>query len=108
MENRNDRLMDFLNILGFVVGLENLSMNISQTDLQEETNRLDKKAAYLLKTSTEQGSLVDKSNEAATLNKKADNLRFYLKQEIRIAGISPEEENYVRDFQSILEPLMER
>lgn len=41
----NERLtvIDILSILSFVIGLENLDMNISQTDLQEETSRLDKK-----------------------------------------------------------------
>lgn len=39
----NDYLVDVLSILSFIIGLENLDMNISQTDLQEETSRLDKK-----------------------------------------------------------------
>ena len=39
----NDNLIDILSILSFIIGLENLDMNISQTDLQEETSRLDKK-----------------------------------------------------------------
>lgn len=36
-------LLDIINILSFLIGLENLDMNISQTDLQEETNKLDAK-----------------------------------------------------------------
>ena len=45
MENRllNDAIVDLLTLLGFMIGLENLDMNISQSDLQEETTRLDKK-----------------------------------------------------------------
>ena len=35
--------IDILSILSFFIGLENLDMNISQTDLQEETSRLDKR-----------------------------------------------------------------
>ena len=35
--------LDVITLIGFIIGLENLDMNISQTDLQEETNRLDKK-----------------------------------------------------------------
>lgn len=35
--------IDILSILSFFIGVENLDMNISQTDLQEETARLDKK-----------------------------------------------------------------
>ena len=85
-----------------------LSCLHNQERTLEEANRLDRKAAYLLRTSSEGGAVVDKSSEAASLNKKADDLRFYLKQEIRIAGISPQEEDIVRDFQSILEPLIER
>ena len=39
----NENLIDVLNILSFIIGLENLDMNISQNDLQEETQKLDKK-----------------------------------------------------------------
>ena len=35
--------LDIITLISFIIGLENLDMNISQTDLQEETNRLDKK-----------------------------------------------------------------
>ena len=31
----NDRLIDILSILSFVIGLENLDMNVSQSDLQD-------------------------------------------------------------------------
>lgn len=45
MEKRllNDAIVDLLTLLGFVIGLENLEMNTSQSDLQEQTARLDKK-----------------------------------------------------------------
>ena len=33
--------IDWISLLSFVIGLENLEMNISQTDLQEETKKLD-------------------------------------------------------------------
>ena len=35
--------LDAITIVSFLIGLENLEMNISQTDLQEETARLDKR-----------------------------------------------------------------
>lgn len=35
--------LDAITVISFLIGVENLDMNISQTDLQEETNRLDKK-----------------------------------------------------------------
>lgn len=36
-------LIDIIDILSFLIGLENLEMNITQNDLQEETAKLDKK-----------------------------------------------------------------
>ena len=42
-ENGEWTFLDIITLVSFVVGIENLDMNISQTDLQEETNRLDKK-----------------------------------------------------------------
>ena len=39
----NQAAMDFINLLSLIIGIKNLDMNISQTDLQEETKRLDKK-----------------------------------------------------------------
>lgn len=35
--------LDLVGLISFFIGLENLGMNISQTDLQTETQRLDKK-----------------------------------------------------------------
>lgn len=34
--------LDIITIVGFVVGLQNLEMNITQEDMQETTSRLDK------------------------------------------------------------------
>ena len=34
-------VIDIISLLSFAIGLENLEMNISQTDLQEETQKLD-------------------------------------------------------------------
>ena len=34
--------LDILTIMGFCIGLQNLELNISQDDLQNETERLDK------------------------------------------------------------------
>lgn len=39
----NDNLVDILSILSFVIGLENLELNITQNDLQEQTADIDKK-----------------------------------------------------------------
>lgn len=39
----SDGMLDLLTLFGFIIGIENLDMNISQTDLQNETARLDKK-----------------------------------------------------------------
>lgn len=33
--------IDIISLLSFAIGLENLEMNISQTDLQEETQKLN-------------------------------------------------------------------
>lgn len=41
--NSNQAAMDFINLLSFIIGLKNLDINVSQTDLQEETKVLDKK-----------------------------------------------------------------
>ena len=35
--------MDLINIVSFVVGLQNLDLNISQNDLDNQTEQLDKK-----------------------------------------------------------------
>ena len=35
--------LDLVGLISFFIGLENLDMNITQSDLQEETQRLDKK-----------------------------------------------------------------
>lgn len=42
-DNGEWTFLDIVTLISFIIGLENLDMNISQTDLQEETNRLDKK-----------------------------------------------------------------
>ena len=45
MSGNNNGAWDFLDILtimGFCIGLQNLELNISQDDLQNETERLDK------------------------------------------------------------------
>lgn len=39
----NDNLIDILSILSFIIGLENLELNITQNDLQEQTQEIDKK-----------------------------------------------------------------
>lgn len=38
----NDRFLDWITVISFIIALQNLEMNISQTDLQDETERLDK------------------------------------------------------------------
>ena len=38
----NDNFLDIITLISFVIALQNLEMNISQTDLQEGTERLDK------------------------------------------------------------------
>ena len=35
--------MDLINIVSFIVGLQNLDLNISQNDLDSQTEQLDKK-----------------------------------------------------------------
>lgn len=35
--------MDTISLISFMIGLQNLDINVSQTDLQEETKRLDAK-----------------------------------------------------------------
>ena len=35
--------MDLINIISFIVGLQNLDLNISQNDLDNQTEQLDKK-----------------------------------------------------------------
>ena len=35
--------MDLINIISFIVGLQNLDLNISQNDLDSQTEQLDKK-----------------------------------------------------------------
>lgn len=35
--------LDLITIISFIIGVQNLDINITQTDLQEETNRLDAK-----------------------------------------------------------------
>ena len=42
-DNGEWTFLDIITLISFVIGIENLDMNISQTDLQEETARLDKK-----------------------------------------------------------------
>ena len=39
----NDYIIDILSILSFIIGLENLELNITQNDLQEQTNDIDEK-----------------------------------------------------------------
>lgn len=34
--------LDLINLVSFVIGLENLELNVSQDDLQKESERLDK------------------------------------------------------------------
>lgn len=73
-----------------------------------EADRLEMLANALLKKSFGENVLENKSQEAADLNKKANDLRFYLEKEIREAGISTNEEQAVRDYQDTLEALIER
>ena len=42
INNNSLNAMDILNVLSFYISLKNLDLNISQSDLQEETKRLDK------------------------------------------------------------------
>lgn len=41
-DNGEITFLDIIAILGFLVGLQNLDMNITQSDLQGTTERLDK------------------------------------------------------------------
>ena len=38
----NDNFLDIITLISFVIALQNLEMNISQTDLQEGAEKLDK------------------------------------------------------------------
>lgn len=38
-----DAAIDALSVLSFLIGLENLSLNVSQNDLQDQTQELDAK-----------------------------------------------------------------
>lgn len=42
MDNNKLGFLDVITIISFVVGLQNLEMNITQEDMQESTERLDK------------------------------------------------------------------
>lgn len=42
MENNGLKPLDILNVLSFYISLKNLDLNVTQTDLQNETKRLDK------------------------------------------------------------------
>lgn len=42
-ENGSLTFLDIISILSFVIGLENLDMNITQEDIQENTTMLDEK-----------------------------------------------------------------
>lgn len=39
----SDGAIDILTLLSFVIGMQNLDLNITQNDLQEETEKLDRK-----------------------------------------------------------------
>lgn len=39
----SDGALDVLTLLGFVVGMQNLDLNITQNDLQEQTSEIDRK-----------------------------------------------------------------
>jgi predicted transcriptional regulator len=42
MNEKGLSVLDVMNVLSFYLGIKNLDMNITQTDLQNETKRLDK------------------------------------------------------------------
>lgn len=39
----SDGMLDLLTLFGFIIGIENLDLNVSQNDLQEQTAVLDSK-----------------------------------------------------------------
>ena len=41
-DNGSFTFLDMITIISFIVGLQNLDLNITQDDLQKETERLDK------------------------------------------------------------------
>ena len=42
-DNGEFTFLDIISLISFMIGIANLDMNISQTDLQEETKKLDSK-----------------------------------------------------------------
>lgn len=42
MRKLDDGFLDIISLISFCIGLQNLSLNISQDDLQKESERLDK------------------------------------------------------------------
>lgn len=75
----------------------------------DEADRLEEEAQYLIKTT---GHFSDpsfnKSPQAANMIKRARDLRYYIKKEIRQKGISVMEEKNIRNNLDDLLPLIEK
>ena len=53
-ENGSITFLDLINIISFVIGLQNLELNISQNDLQEQTQDINGAADKLVKDALEE------------------------------------------------------
>lgn len=71
MKNNELGFLDLITIISFVVGLQNLEMNITQEDMQETTEKLDKALRDQVK---------DIHNHLAEQDKKIDNILNILKE----------------------------
>lgn len=71
MKNNELGFLDLITIISFVVGLQNLEMNITQEDMQETTEKLDKALRSQVK---------DIHNHLAEQDKKIDNILNILKE----------------------------
>ena len=71
MENNKLGFLDIITLISFVVGLQNLEMNITQEDMQETTEKLDKALRDQVK---------DIHDHLAEQDKKIDNILGILKE----------------------------
>ena len=53
-ENGNLTFIDLISLISFVIGLQNLELNISQNDLQEQTQEINGAADKLVKDALEE------------------------------------------------------
>ena len=70
----NEAAMDLINLLSFIIGIKNFNLNVSQNDLQKQTQEIDEKVEEKVKS-----ALIDIHNHLQLQDEKIDYITSLLK-----------------------------